>query len=207
MTKKTTKVNDEIAAMVKKIIVFKTEYRQSRLAQGSIPPALDLRDFTSKDLIYGIKTIPIGDAGKIDTETYNWCRCFAYDYAIPNYKFFRFKDMYKVLCNLYDECNGAETDDNKHNCVFWTIHGIFDTLSNMETYSENWHGRKCDRRFKIFLYGGVEYAYNLTKLAEKFRERDLKESRAVAAYYDSRLSETIGRIKESLDARQKGAGK
>jgi hypothetical protein len=207
MGKKTTKVNDEIAAMVKKIIDFKTEYRQSLLAQGDIPPALDLRDFTSKDLIYGIKTIPIEDAGKIDTETYNWGRCFAYDYIVPTYKFFRFKNMYKVLCNLYDECNGAETDDNKHNCVFWTIHGIFDTLSNMETYSENWHGRKRDCRFKIFLYGGVEYANNLTRLAEKFRERDLKEAQAVTAYHNSRLVETLGRIKESLDARQKGAGK
>jgi hypothetical protein len=77
----------------------------------------------------------------------------------------------------------------------------------METYSENWHGRKRDCRFKIFLYGGVEYANNLTRLAEKFRERDLKEAQAVTAYHNSRLVETLGRIKESLDARQKGAGK
>lgn len=201
-TKKTTKVNDEIAAMVKQIIANKNEYRQYRLDRGEIPPVYDLRDFTSNDLIYGIKTIPIfEDISKIDTEHYNLGRCLAYDYAIPTYKFFRFKDMYKVLCNLYDECNG-ETD-NKYDYVLSKIHGIFDVLSNNSKYSSKLYGSKCNYHFCIFIYAGAKYANNLTRLAEKFRERDEKEARALSEYFNSRLAETCERIMESIEAREK----
>lgn len=206
--KKTTKVDDEIAAMVKQIIANKIKHRQYRLDRGEIPPACDLRDFTSNDLIYGIKTIPIfEDIGKIDTEHYDLGRCLAYDYTIPTYKFFRFKDMYEVLCNLYDECGGDVWRLTKHDCVIYTLHGIFDLLSNRLQYRSKWHGNKCGYHFCIFIYAGDEYADNLTKLAEKFRERDVKEAQAMTAYYNSRLAETCERIIESIEASQKGVDK
>lgn len=200
--KKTTNVNDEIATMVKQIIANKIEYRQYRLDRGEIPPVYDLRDFTSNDLIYGIKTIPIfEDISKIDTEYYNLGRCLAYDYAIPTYKFFKFKDMYKVLCNLYDECYGKM--DNKHDYVIWTLHGIFDVLSNNSKYYKNWHGSKCDYHFCIFIYAGFECANNLTKPAKKFRERDIKEAHTLSEYYNSRLVQACDRIIESIEAHEK----
>jgi len=208
MDRKTTKVNDEIAAMVKQIIANKIEHRQYYLDRGEIPPAYDLRDFTSNDLIYGIKTIPIfEDISKIDTECYNLGRCLAYDYVIPTYKFFRFKDMYEVLCSLYDECGGDVWRLTKHDCVTWTLHGIFDLLSNNSKYRSKWHGNKRGYYFCIFMYAGAEYTDNLATLAEKFRERDVKEAQALSEYYSLGLAQACERIMESIEARQKGADK
>lgn len=201
--KKTTDVNDEIAAMVKQIIAGKIKHRQHCLDRGDIPPACDLRDFTSNDLIYGIKTIPLfGDISKIDADHYNLGRCLAYDYVIPTYKFFRFKDMYEVLCNLYDECGGDVWELTKHDCATRTLRGIFDSLSNNSKYRSKWHGNKCGYHFCIFIYAGAEYANNLTKLAEKFRERDVKEAQASSEYYNSRLAQACERIMESIEHRK-----
>ena len=204
MGEKTTNVNDEIAAMVKHIIANKIKYCQYRLDQGDMPPAYDLRDFTSNDLIYGIKTIPLfGDVSKLDTDHYDLGRCLAYDYMIPAYKFFRFKDMYEVLCSLYDECGGDVWGLTKHDCVTWTLHGVFDLLSNNSKYRSKWHGNKRGYHFCIFIYGGAEHADNLTKLAEKFRERDVKEAQALSEYYSLGLAQACERIIESIEAREK----
>lgn len=202
-TKKTTGVNDEIAAMVKQIVAGKIEYCQHRRSRGDIPPACDLRDFTSDDLIYGINTRPIfEDISKIDTDHYDLGRYLAYGYVIPTYKFFRFKDMYEVLCNLYDECGGDVWGLTKHDCVAWTLHGVFDLLSNRLRYRSNWHGNKCGYHFCIFIYDGTEYVNNLPKLAEKFRERDVKEAQAMSNYYNSRVAPACERFIESIEHRK-----
>ena len=206
MDKKTTNVNDEIAAIVKQIIASKIEHRQHCLDRGDIPPAYDLRDFTSNDLIYGIKTISLfGDVSKIDTDHCNLGRCLAYDYVIPTYKFFRFKDMYEVLCNLYDECGGDVWGLTKHDCVTWTLRGVFNVLSNNSKYRSKWHGNTRGYYFCIFMYGGAEYADNLAKLAEKFRERDVEEAQALSEYYSLGLAQACERIMESIEAREKGS--
>ena len=187
-------INNEISLLVKNIIDKKRKIKQHCVANGDIPPHYDLRDFTDKNLIYGIRYSYIIDSKeKQDYESFNLGSCFTYNTVIPDYKFVKFKNLYDTFCDLVNECECSY--DIRKLPVRYVIEPMFNVLSLNDKYYRTIYGHKCGYRICIFIYQGLEYRDNLKELARKFKERDLKEAKIASKYFNTKLVETINRMK------------
>jgi len=199
-------VNDQIVSLVRSIIDRKQKRMEDDIKRGSILPKFDLRDYTDEKLIYGIRKIPEfseNPYGDCPGDIYNLGRLMTYETVIPDYVFFKFKDMYKVLNDIHDEC-GFKTNF-KEIPLQYIFEPIFDVLSNRDKYYRTLYGFKRGYRICIFLYAGWEYSDDLNLLAQKFKERDIKEAKTITNYYNSKLAAACLRIEKRLDERIGGA--
>ena len=98
-----------------------------------------------------------------------------YETVIPDYVFFKFRDIYKVLNDIYDEC-GFKVNF-KEIPLQYIFEPIFDVLSNRDKYYRTLYGSKRGYGICIFLYGGWQYRDDLNLLAQKFKERDKKKQK------------------------------
>ncbi len=195
-------VNDQIVSLVRSIIDRKQKRMEDDIKRGSILPKFDLRDYTDEKLIYGIRKIPEfseNPYGDCPGDIYNLGRLMTYETVIPDYVFFKFKDMYKVLNDIHDEC-GFKTNF-KEIPLQYIFEPIFNVLSNRDKYYRTLYGFKRGYRICIFLYGGWQYSDDLNLLAQKFKERDIKEATAITNYYNSKLVAACLKIEKRLDKR------
>lgn len=190
-------LQQEIAQIIKKIIDRKQKRVEDDIKRGSIPPKFDLRDYTNENLIYGIRKIPQfskNPYGDCPGDIYNLGRLMTYESVIPDYVFFKFRDMYKVLNDIYDECGFNVSF--KEIPLQYIFEPIFDVLSNHSKYYITLYGSEGGYRICIFLYGG--YSNELNLLAQKFKERDIEEARVITNYYNSKLTAVCTRIEKRL---------
>ena len=191
-------INNKISDIIKKIIEYKSKRIEDDIKRGYIPK-FDLRDYTDKNLIYGIRKIPLfskNPYGDCPGDIYNLGRIMTYESVIPDYVFFKFRDMYKVLNDIYDECGFKVSF--KEIPLQYIFEPIFDVLSNNDKFYKTLYG--SERRYKIciFLYNGWEYG-DLNMLAQKFKERDIEEARVITKYYTSKLTATCMKIEKRFD--------
>ena len=183
---------DEMKAIVKRVIEEKRKTNAIRIEHGETPCHFDLRDYASENQIYGMKkvySINHGFCG--DIENFNLGSCLTHEQRIPSYRFFRFKDLHDEWCKVWDECMTKTRSDEIP--LERIISGVIGTLASNSMYWKSMRGMELCCQICIFLYN-EPFDCSLDELAEKFRERDLKEAQAVSSYFNSRLVETCDRI-------------
>ena len=182
---------------VNKVLEEKRENRKLCFEMGMIPPRYDLRDYTDGNLIYGMKKFWISTKNNPSSyavgDEYNLGECLTLDSHIPSYRFFHFKDLCEVFSEVVKECGleGMKVDTDEF--AFNVTYEIVSCLAGNDKYYRKFYGKNVGYRICIFLYNGP-YTDQLTDLAEKFRQRDLKEAMATGNYFNSRLSTAIDNV-------------
>lgn len=152
-------------------------------------PRFDYRDFTDERLIYGMRITPIYNSGiHNDLENFNLGSCLTCDVIVPDYRFFKLKDMYEELCNVYDRCK----IDFRKIPIKLSIGEIFRVLSRNSKYYRSLYHNNIGYRICIFIYNGL--SDDLDKLAICFKNKDIEDAKILTNYFNCRLQETIKRI-------------
>ena len=179
--KTTKKIYDEMVEVANEIRNEKIGIVAKATRNRGYIPHFDTRDFTSKNLIYGIKLIPYKKCGNaVDGDHVNLGSYLTSDLAIPKYTFFRFRHMYRVLYGLCDECDMGDFHV-KHMSIRQSIGPIINVLSSNDKYYKKFIGHAAAYQACIFLYRG-ENTSRLKDLARRFNERDLGIARAESEY-------------------------
>lgn len=187
---------EEMKSVVNKLLEGKRAIIKDCRKHGCIAPSYDLRDFTDKRLIYGMRKTPVKIDHTADLENFNLGSCLTHDTAIPQYKFFHFDDLYDELCGIYDECKIKSINIRKVP-LDDVIGSVFNVLSNGDKYFRTISGSETGYRICIFLYGGP-YTDDLDDLAQQFRERDLEEARSISSYFCGKLTHSCDRILDTI---------
>ena len=183
---------DEMKAVVRRVIEEKREFNATKIKYGEIPCHFDLRDYADENQIYGMKKVYfINHDISTDYENFNLGSCLTHEQRIPSYRFFKFKDLHDEWCKVWDECivNPRSDEIPLERIVF----NIIDTLSSNWKYWQSIRGMELGCRICIFLYN-EPFDCSLDELAEKFRERDMNEARAICSYFNNKLVETCNRL-------------
>lgn len=184
---------DEMKAVVRRVIEEKRKYNAELIKHGEIPYHYDLRDYADDNQIYGMKKVYFinHDFTFTDYENFNLGSCLTHEQRIPSYRFFKFKDLHDEWCKVWDECMTKTHSDEIP--LERIVSNIVETLANNSMYWQSIRGMELCCRICIFLYNEPFYG-SLDELAEKFRERDLNEAKALSSYFNNRLVETCTRL-------------
>ena len=183
---------DEMKAVAKRVIEEKRKYNAEIIKHGGVPCHFDLRDYANEGQIYGMKKFYfINHDISTDYENFNLGSCLTHEQRIPSYKFFKFKDLHDEWCKVWDECMTNPRSNELPLEVI--VSSVIDTLATNSMYWKSIRGMELCCRICIFLYN-EPFDCSLDELAEKFREQDMKEARAVSSYFNSRLVETCNRL-------------
>ena len=210
MTAETTIQRMDAAA--KEVIDAKLARRKELLNEGHVPPSYDLRDWTSSALIYGMKKYPVRcePDPNFDGDRLNLGNILTGGQIVPQYKFFRFKDLCKVFTDVVKEVgfNTFSKDVEAQNAVVKNkvlvnvhpkhiVHSVIGKLANNEKYWLTLRGHDIGYRICIFRYAGPNTDH-LKDLARKFEKRDFEEAKALSHYYATRMANACERVLEVL---------
>ncbi len=211
MKKRTVSVRQQMLDAAKEVIDAKLAWRKELVDRGDIPPRYDLRDWTSPALIYGMKKYPVRcKPDPNDDGMLNLGNILTGGRIVPQYKFFRFKDLCRVFTDVVKEVGFNTFSEDVEaltgivkNKVLVNVHpkhivrSVVDKLANNEKYWLTLRGHDLGYRICIFRYGGSNTDH-LSDLAEKFRKRDAEEAMAVSQYYATRMADACERVLEVL---------
>lgn len=210
--KHTVSVRQQMLDAAKEVIDAKLARRKELLDEGHIAPSYDLRDWTSPVLIYGMKKYPVRckPDPNFDGDRLNLGNILTGGRIVPQYKFFRFKDLCRVFTGVVKEV-GFNTfsediealDAIVENKVLVNVHpkrivrSVVGKLANNDKYWLTLRGHDIGYRICIFRYGGSNTDH-LSDLAERFRKRDAEEAMAVSRYYAAKMADSCERVSEVL---------
>lgn len=210
--KRTVSVRQQMLDAAKEVIDTKLARREKFLNEGHVPPHYDLRDWTSPALIYGMKKYPVRckPDPNFDGDRLNLGNILTGGQIVPQYKFFRFKDLCKVFTDVVKEV-GFDTfsedvealDAIVKNKVLVNVHpkrivrSVVGKLASNDKYWLTLRGHDIGYRICIFRYGGSNTDH-LSDLAEKFRKRDEEEAMAVSQYYATKMADACERVFEVM---------
>lgn len=181
---------DEMKAVVRRVIEEKRKYNAELIKHGEIPRHYDLRDYANENQIYGMKKFYYINHGFQGDPNFNLGSCLTYEVRIPSYRFFKFKDLHDEWCKVWNECMKTRPYEFPLERI---VSNIVETLANNSMYWQSIRGMELCCRICIFLYN-EPFDGSLDELAEKFRERDLNEAKALSSYFNNRLVETCTRL-------------
>ena len=210
MTTETTIQRMDAAA--KEVIDAKLARRKELLDEGHVPPPYDLRDWTSPVLIYGMKKYPVRckPDPNFDGDRLNLGNILTGGQIVPQYKFFRFKDLCKVVTDVVKEVGFSTFSEDVEaqnaivkNKVLVNVHpkhivrSVVGKLANNEKYWLTLRGHDIGYRICIFRYAGPNTDH-LKDLARKFEKRDFEEAKALSQYHATRMADACERVLEVL---------
>lgn len=209
--KRTVSVRQQMLDAAKEVIDAKLAWRKELLDRGDIPPSYDLRDWTNPALIYEMKKYPVRcKPDPNDDGMLNLGNILVGGRIVPQYKFFRFKDLCKVFTDVVKEVgfNTFSKDVEVQNAIVKNkvlvnvhpkriVRSVVGKLASNDKYWTTLRGRDIGYRICIFRYGGSNTGH-LSDLAKKFRKRDEEEAMAVSQYYATRMTDACERVLEVL---------
>ena len=210
MTTETT--IQKMDAATKEVIDAKLARRKELLDEGNVPPPYDLRDWTSPALIYGMKKYPVRckPDPNFDGDRLNLGNILTGGQIVPQYKFFRFKDLCKVFTDVVKEVgfNTFSEDVEAQNAIVKNkvlvnvhpkhiVRSVVGKLANNEKYWLTLRGHDIGYRICIFRYASPNTDH-LKDLARKFEKRDFEEAKALSQYHATRMADACERVLEVL---------
>ena len=210
MTMETT--IQKMGAAAKEVIDAKLARRKELLDEGNVPPPYDLRDWTSPVLIYGMKKYPVRckPDPNFDGDRLNLGNILTGGQIVPQYKFFRFKDLCKVVTDVVKEVGFSTFSEDVEaqnavvkNKVLVNVHpkhivrSVVGKLASNEKYWLTLRGHDIGYRICIFRYAGPNTDH-LKDLARKFEKRDFEEAKALSQYHATRMADACERVLEVL---------
>jgi hypothetical protein len=172
--------------LVKLLIKDNRDYQRKVLKEKGMPLHLDLRDYTSPNLVYCIKTQTIEKPNYSNGDIFNLGDYYTFKESPFKYTLVRFSDLYNTFCQIVKNCGvNYNIFDIPIDEIFTPI---FNNLIHRDKYWRTIHGNNMSIRLCVFLYASYIYDdSDLIKIQNEFNAQEKGQIEKLSMHFKNCL--------------------